>query len=188
MKKSAFLLLLFVSATCCAQSDSVNASLSFSKVITVDSTFSKESLYRKAKRWYGVYFKSGKDVLQVDDKESCEVSGKGFSDAYWTSLGVTQNAGKLWFEVSIYAKDGRYKFIVSNFRHEGYSYGKVPFPDFGLLTNNPTPPDVSLFMIGQKGKATIWNDFKEQAAAIAQRVEASLVAYMAKPDVVDSDW
>lgn len=89
--------------------------VTYTNVIQVDS-FSKDELYKRAKRWFIDTYKSGKDVIQLDDKENGEIVGKGFFEETWM---VTFYAGQnvnVWQTIKIHMKDGRYKYEISDFR------------------------------------------------------------------------
>lgn len=47
--------------------------ISFSEVITVDSSLKKNELYSRLKTWFAEAFKSSQDVIQLDDRESGKI-------------------------------------------------------------------------------------------------------------------
>ena len=55
----------------------VNGKYEYSSIITLDSTYKKDDLYRNAKLYFVDNYKSAKDVIQYDDKDQGKVIGKG---------------------------------------------------------------------------------------------------------------
>ena len=79
-----------------------NGIVTYSGVVNVDS-LDKNALYLKAKKWFVTTYKSAKDVIQFEDKESGEITGKGnFKISYFTRDPYISH------NISITVKDGRY--------------------------------------------------------------------------------
>lgn len=86
----------------------------YSGVITVDSTVKAGELYSRAKNFLAHEYKSAKAVIQVDDKDGGQIVGKGnfiIEDQFF--LSVTEN--RIDHTVSIFVKDGKYKYEISDF-------------------------------------------------------------------------
>lgn len=81
--------------------------LNFSEVVQVDSV-PKTQLHARAKEFFANTFRSAKDVIQLDDKETGTVIGKGFSPFPIKSGGM-QISFEMWYTIKIQCKDGRYK-------------------------------------------------------------------------------
>ncbi len=172
-----------------AQSDTLNKPITYTSVVWVDSTTEPNVLYERAKKWYGLEFKSGKDVIQLDDAQNFSISGRGYFDYYYYPMGVQQYSGKIYFDVNIYCKKGRYKYEFTNYRHEGNKIAQYPWPSWGLLTYNPESPDVDLMLVGRKGKNAIWEDMKYVVSENVKADIAKLKAHMEKPlPYQGSDW
>lgn len=179
MKVNFIICLLLISGFTKAQNDTLNKPIEFSAIVKVDSTLKADELYRRAKRWFGDYFKSGKDVIQIDDKDNYEIVGKGWMPAPVEAIGgAIQNSGKIWFKVNIYCKQGRYRYVINDFVHEGEKAVKYPWPDIGLLTASPNPPDFYLEFCGPKLKAKLWQNLKDDALSNSQVLIASLTKAM----------
>ncbi len=105
-----------------------NGNVLFSEAIQADS-IKANVLYGNAKLWFADTFKSAKDVIQVDDKESGRVVGKAWQDIYIKVLGMP-SATKLWFTISVQLKDGRYKVDMYDMKYEQYpsQYDRNPSP------------------------------------------------------------
>lgn len=73
---------------------------------------SKAQIYNRAKMWFAAAFKDAKEVIQVDDKESGELMGKGafrFSYTYFANIDC-----RAVFTLHISARDGKYRAILTD--------------------------------------------------------------------------
>ena len=91
-------------------------------VQTVDTTMTKNQIYSLANEWFALNFKSANDVLQLQDKESGKLIGKGYTqiNVIVNKRGKTSSEGPMSFTFIVFCKDGRYKIIVSNVLYYGY--------------------------------------------------------------------
>lgn len=127
--------LLFSVNFCFAQQvifpiDSLTGKVVFTDIVKVDSVSTNE-LYKRARAWFTETYKSSKDVIQDADAEAHSISGKASIEAHYTIMGSTRNWGYVYYYISIICKDGKYKYIISDFYHEGTEYdGKL-----GLINN-----------------------------------------------------
>lgn len=116
----------------------VDSLVVYSDVVNVDSA-GKVELYERAKRFFVINYKSANDVIQLDDKENGEITGKG-------GFKVTYNQGIAGHQptnvshiISIAVKDGRYKYTIYNLRCNYYSSGTTIGTSYikGYDVNNP---------------------------------------------------
>jgi hypothetical protein len=99
--------------------------ITYSQVIKLDSTFTKDILYANAKRWFVATYKSANDVIQLDDKESGEITGKGvFAIDYFTRKPFISHT------VTILVKNGRYKYTITNFSYSDNQNEKFSLENF----------------------------------------------------------
>lgn len=109
----------------------------FSKVIQEEGA-DKAALYNAAKLCLTDMFRSAKDVIQLDDKESGIIIIKGFTEEPSRGMmGTAQNA-QIWFSLKIQAKDGRYKIDIYKI------YGHYPggMVNGIYLSPNDTPAEM----------------------------------------------
>jgi hypothetical protein len=123
MKKLIFLISIFVPMTSFGQlidelPKSEDGKLNFNEVIQVDS-IKQDQLYLNSKQFFVEVFKSAKDVIQMDDRESGIVIGKGFNDIYSKMLGSSFPV-KMWYTIKIQSKDDRYKYEIYDIYFENY--------------------------------------------------------------------
>lgn len=114
-----------------------NKPLYYSEVIDVDSV-SQEELKERAKIWFSVKRIYSQDLIQNEDNNI--LIGEGIYEYYNFEIN---------FIVKIYFKDGKYKYVIYDFKH---SYN---FSDggFGLLIDidkNPLPKP-KIFGLSQRG-------------------------------------
>lgn len=128
MKHVIIFLLLVISLSAMAQQDHkflgifpvVDNDICYTEIIQVQD-ISKDELYNRAHTWFVNAFKSAKDVIQMQDKESGKIMGKG---AFQYSIGALLPVLDMTVTITIIAKDGRYKYILNNFvRHYTASVG-----------------------------------------------------------------
>lgn len=100
--------------------DSLTNKIAYSDVVKVDSLISKQELISRAREWFAKAYKSSTNVIQMEDKEAGRIVGKALIQVYHKSLGTNYPSGDINYTISIYAKDGRYKYEITNFYHETY--------------------------------------------------------------------
>jgi hypothetical protein len=93
--------------------DSTTGMISYQEIVRVDSSVTKDVLYASAKDWFANAFRSAKDVIQMEDKENAKLIGKGNLTVSIPMVGPDYS--RVDFTVTIQAKDGRYKYTVTNF-------------------------------------------------------------------------
>lgn len=164
--------------------------VSYSEVIQLDSTLSKDELYRRAKQWFVLTYKDSKSVLQLDDKSSGQLVGKA-TMKYNSSVfsGSASTSGYTDYTLSVFVKDGRYKYEMTNFIHDGTGNSTVPKGyDFGLITTSDASPYVP--WAGSQNWATkVWKDIKTQMDINAKATIVSLKDAMQKTSGAnENDW
>lgn len=93
----------------------VNGSIYYSEVVTVDSSLKKGDLYINAKKFFVDAFHSGKDVIQLDDKESGNVIGKGYFTIVWKANFMYSYEMQIWHTIKVSVKDSKYKYEITDF-------------------------------------------------------------------------
>jgi hypothetical protein len=122
MKKMMVLGLVLISLSALAQRDTLNkktaidkafekdaiGNYQFSQVFKLDSLKSGQ-LHKNAKLWFAEFFKSAKDVIQMDDKEAGLIIGKGLSE-------LKGSRYTFYFMLKIEIKEGRYKLSIEQMK------------------------------------------------------------------------
>lgn len=110
--------------------DSSTSKITYSEVVFVDSLANKQELFSRAREWFAKAYKSSTNVIQMEDKESGKIVGKALLSVNLTSLGMQQNGGYINYTITIYVKDGKYKYEITDFYHTGIyvnsTVGKEP--------------------------------------------------------------
>lgn len=118
MKKLIFSALVVISLNAMSQTDSipfVDGQYQYSEVVKLDSSFTKDKLYRNAKLYFTDNFKSAKDVIQYDEKQEGKVIGKGYFESnVKTMIMLTADYIKtsVYYSTEITCKDGRYRYKI----------------------------------------------------------------------------
>ena len=99
--------------------DSVTNLISYVGVVEQEETGS-DSLYVRVKRWATNKFaKGGKSIFDLD-KRNIKVVINGWMPAYaYGGKYTKRDIGKYEFKMTVWIKEGRYKYQISNFVHEG---------------------------------------------------------------------
>jgi hypothetical protein len=85
-----------------------------------DETTSSDSLYIRAKRWAVRRFTGGNKALFDVDKKNIKIVVNAWMPAYaYGNKYSKRDIGKYEFKMTIWIKEGRYKYQLSNFVHEG---------------------------------------------------------------------
>lgn len=92
----------------------------YSEVVLVDSSIKQSTLFLRAKKWFVDYYKSAKDVIQLEDRESGEIIGKGVCALKIGFVGID-----VYHTVRIYVKDGKYKYEITNLSSKQHIPGGV---------------------------------------------------------------
>jgi Ni,Fe-hydrogenase I large subunit len=127
------ILITFIGYRGVAQKDTV---VVYSEVVRVDSA-SKETLYIRARDWFNSAFKDSKEVLQIQDKDAGEISGKGSYKIYIShkSLGIENGYWLNYrFKVTVWTKGGRYKYEITDI--DNYAASADGVMPFGILTSS----------------------------------------------------
>lgn len=91
--------------------------ITYSEVIKLDSTIRKADLYSRAMEWFAKTYISSNEVIQMADREEGRIIGKAVMKVYYKSMG-REYPSKLRYTVSIFVKQGRYKYEITDFIHE----------------------------------------------------------------------
>lgn len=123
----------------------------YTDVINSDS-INKNELYKRGKKWFVETYKSGKDVIQIDDKESGEIIGKGFFEA---TIGSTNHV-EIFQTISFQFKEGRYKYeirdfyikhnIDGNYRDDLIETYSIPSKDYAISFFNQINDETKLLI------------------------------------------
>jgi hypothetical protein len=128
---------------------------------------SKADLYTRAYAWVANTYQSANAVIQMQDKEAGQLVAKGLTRITVRSLGMNVDAGFIRHTLTIYAKDGRYKYVLTNLTHED---SRAKGVSVGPLEREDDLP------LGLTKK--MWANMKSDANRDAYRLVAELQAAM----------
>lgn len=141
--------------------DAQTKRITYEGVVEV-SGVNKIELYRRAYEWVAKAYRSANDVIQMQDKEAGQLVAKGSMRATGRSLGMTMDAGAVRHTLTIYVKDGRYKYVLTNLSHEGQVFTNVS--SLGPLEQEKVSSVTKKF----------WTTVKQEANRDAYRLIAEL--------------
>ena len=174
-------LLSVSSILCFSQRDSA---IKYSEVVVVEGA-TKEQLYQKARAWFNDAFKSSKDVIQIQDKETGELAGKGImtSTVIFKYLGERKYNASYNFSMKIFVKDGKYKYELTDF--DNYEVAENKVTALGIITSAAECP-VKWSMVSQKKMNEVWTSAKENLQLKIEPFLASLKKTMSAS--VSNNW
>ena len=157
--------------------------LEYSEIIEV-SNVNKNELFIRGREWFNENFKSAKDVLQITDKESGELSGKGIMEVHYVFkyMGKREFTSNVRFQMSVWVKEGKYKYEITNF----YITGDNASIEFGLIT---TSNETNVKFPGYSAKKLneMYLSIKQGAELKAKLLIENLKLKMSKKSK-SSDW
>ncbi len=173
MKKIFLLLIIpsgiFAQGFTSAPVDTTTGKINFTEVVKEDS-LNQEQLYSNAKEWFAKTFNSANDVLQMDDKSSGKLIGKGLS-MITIPMGITNVPEKMWFTVIIEVKNGRYR----------YSFTDITFESPEDQTHRKEPAEnIITDKAIQEGKTKLRTKYRDEALRVFNQFIASLKKAMNK--------
>ena len=120
-----FIILLFISNIVTAQNKLLgilplqNGKITYSDEIQLQGV-SKDEIYKRTKHWFINTYSSGKDVIQLDDKENGEIIGKACFKEKWPISFYTSMSVNVWKTIKIQIQNNLVRFEISDFRLKNY--------------------------------------------------------------------
>ncbi|ROS17206.1 uncharacterized protein with TBP-like fold DUF4468 [Chryseobacterium nakagawai] len=160
--------------------------LKYEEVVTVDSTATKDELYNRARNWIGSNFNKKTSSVEVEDKVLGEISASGIIEyrnkkSYFGSGCVE---GPIRLTLSIYLKDGKYKYSFHTFDHQGSGGYGCRKTDYGIITTAEKAPKPTWGEPNEKA----WNDLKDVIDMNVQLNIKDLKEAMNKKHETSNDW
>lgn len=179
MKNSIQFIILFLtfSTVCLGQLKPIEDQSGKAKIEFVrEVEGSKDALYLRAKTWIYKTFKSGDDVIQVEDKEEGVIVGKGNTGSLvYNNMGIKKDGGSFEFNLTIQVKDNKYKVTIDEITYkEGEMIGLKSGADY----NEEYPSTWSTF--GKKFNQKRWEEMKGQALDVFTALVATVEDNMKK--------
>jgi hypothetical protein len=82
----------------------------FTYTEVIEQSGLQKDLYLRAREWFVHAYQNADDVIQMDEKESGRIIGKGKSSIY-----LSMNTRYIRHTVTIDIKDNKYRYIITNF-------------------------------------------------------------------------
>ena len=135
---------------------------------------SKDDLYTRATEWFAKTYNSSNAVLQMQDRAAGELVGKPVLPTTVRSLGANYPAGIVKYTISVYLKDGKYKYEITDLVHDAVGSK--------LCSAGPLENEKTGCMSMTKGQ---WNEIKAQTDRAMQSLVASLSTALSKKATSD---
>lgn len=140
-------------------------------------------LYSRAYEWVAKTFNSAQNVIQMQDKESGKIIVKGVVKAYNKKYDEGYNS----FTLSLYMKDGKYKYDITNFKNEHKVVGAKYNGDYSLGNFEQEKPSFQMAMMNGRIQKT-WNVVRYNNDLEMKATIASLNAAMTAKTKDKSDF
>lgn len=155
--------------------DSSSGKITYSEVVMLKDSISKDELFSRAKISLAYLFKDSKSVIQNEDKESGIIIGKGTMSVIYRSAGTVFDAGYIHYTLTIAMKQSKYKYVITDFYHDGTG-SKLPS---GGAMENPKPK-----MWYQKQ----WDNAKSKMDSDIRNLIEALKTKMNNPTPKNDNW
>ena len=126
--------------------------IAYTEVVVLDTTLKKDELYSRAREWFAKTYKSANSVIQMDDKAEGKIVGRASIPITYNNIGIIAPGGSISYNISVYVKDGKYKYEFENFQHQGDG-NKIP--SYGSCTKMLNTTDKN-FGIGMQKTYNIY--------------------------------
>jgi hypothetical protein len=151
--------------------------ITYTEVVVLDTTLKKDELYSRAREWFAKTYKSANSVIQMDDKEEGKIVGRASIPVNFKG----GSAGSISYSISVYIKNGKYKYEFTNFQHQGDG-NKIP--DFGSCTEMLNTTDKVLGISYQKS----YNNYLNQMHTEIIETISSLKSTLALKSISTKEW
>ena len=136
-------------------------------------------MYNRAKFWVAKNFKSPKEVINLDDPESGTlVLDVSFKYDCGLSTGYATHSGYITYTISLFFKEGRYKYIFSNFRH----------PTQGLIYDTEDHPKEFKYKSERRYYNNLWDDILTQIDLEYAVASVVIDSVLSKSLESEKDW
>jgi len=143
----------------------------------------KDALFLKGKEWIYDLYKSGDDVISLEDKEAGKIIGKGkSSDLIYNNSGIKKNGGHFTYKISLYFKEGKAKIKIDDLQ---FLKGEMLGVNDGARFDEEFPATWKKF--GKKQKIKQWQKMRKQASEEFYLILKSFQSFLEKNNDED-DW
>lgn len=186
MKKTLFLLMMLGLVAPSLKAQDVTP-LTYSEVIQVDGV-SKDELYNRAKQWFSSAYRDANKVIKDESKSDGSITAKAimrYNSGILSGSAITK--GAISYDIAIAVRDGRYKYVISNFIHTPYD--DEQYGNFGLITTSDEAPKVKLKLGTTNGwRRKVWEDIKKQIDEYTPALIEDMKSGMSKAAPTEEDW
>ena len=103
--------------------DSITNLITYEEVIEVKG-LKADALYKRTLDWFKTYYKNPTEVIRENDAEKFKIVGKPRFKIYNPAdkSGLKTDAGLVQYTITVAAKDGRFKFEITQYNWKQVSY------------------------------------------------------------------
>lgn len=151
--------------------------ITYTGIVELPSEIDKDQLYSRGVAWFATTYNSAQNVLQMQDKENGKLIGRALFDVYHKGIGMTFESGHINYTISLFFKDNRYKYEITDFMHTSNI-------ESGMIK---TSCDEMRFST-KKLYTKVYNYYFEQLDNNMKSLIIDLKQFMNKQSESDDDW
>lgn len=152
----------------------VDGIVKYSGIVELDSSAKKDKIYSAVRLWFSETYNSSKSVLEISDKETGEFTGKGSMTVYYRIPIIIGTEVYITYTISIWVKDGKYKYEIKNIRGKFYLSGDVT--EFNLDNNKAKT--------NQKNEADMKSEVDRRILILISNLDSFIIRNLSKK----SEW
>lgn len=147
---------------------------------------SKEDLFNRVSLWLieRTIYNSAEIFASDQELGYILLSGDFHYSADESILGYTQINGLISYRLRIFVREGRYKYIVTDFYHHGSEVAAGAAHSYGPLTDGVDPYIPSM----RKPKKVVWDDIRKVANNKTLELAKQLLIIMSTPTELEKEW
>lgn len=142
----------------------------------------KNQIYNAVQVWFASTYGKADEAIQMSDKETGIVIGKGVFEYSYKGLSYKCYSGYVEYEIKVEIKDTRYRVQLTNFEHT-VDIGKDSKCSLGLLKSSEMYTDKGM---SKKYHNRVWDDLKMKTKEYSEQIFLSIQNQTSKPK--DTDW
>lgn len=162
-----------------------NTPIKFTGVVDVKGTSANE-LKSRCLNWFAINFNDSKSIL-VPSSDDQLIAKPLISYVSTVFTWSERTKGTVKYTLQIQFKENKYRYIITDFIHEGNSFAQGGSIDFGMITND-VECDRPIQMSTKNWKNKVWNDIKVQIDQSILPLVESLKVSMLKENKATDNW
>lgn len=151
--------------------------ITYTDIVELSFTIDRDQLYSRGVEWFATTYNSAQNVLQMQDKDNGKLIGRALFDVYHKGLGMTFESGYINYTISLFFKDNRYKYEITDFVHTS-----------NLESGRIQKSCDDMRITSRKSMQKVYDFYFEQLDNRMKILIIDIQKFMAKQSESDNDW